>query len=173
VTVAPATPFFQRMIGAAKLDAAIYEEIEADTGALNQAVIVVALSALATGIGAFPRLGVRGLLSGLAAGLIGWVFWSFLTYWIGGQLLPTPETNIDLGQLLRTTGFATAPGILGVLGYAPVLTGFITVVTQIWILVAFVVAIRQALDYTSTLRALAVCLIGWVIYVGAILMFTT
>ena len=74
-----------------------------------------------------------------------------------------PQTDVDLVQLLRTTGFA---------GYLPVFTGFITIVTQIWIFVAFVVAIRQALDYSSTFRAIAVCLIGWLVYVGLILMFT-
>jgi hypothetical protein len=165
--------FSQRLIGAAKLDPSLYEEVESDTEALGQAIVVVALSSLATGIGAFPRLGVRGLLSGLAAGVIGWVFWSFLTYWIGIRLLPAPQTEADLGQLMRTTGFATAPGLLGVLGYAPVFTGFITIITQIWILAAFVVAIRQALDYTSVLRALAVCLIGWLVYASLILVFTT
>jgi hypothetical protein len=173
VPVSYGTPFFQRLIRAAKLDASLYEEVESDSEGLSQAITVVALSSLATGIGAFPRLGARGLLFGMAVGLIGWVFWSFLTYWIGARLLPTLETNANLGQLLRTTGFATAPGILGVLGYAPALTGFITVITQLWVLAAFVIAIRQALDYTSTLRAIAVCAIGWVIYVGAILMFTT
>jgi len=30
-------------------------------------------------------------------------------------------------------------------------------------LVAMVVAVRQALDYQSTLRAIGVCVIGWVI----------
>jgi hypothetical protein len=174
MTVASGTqPFFQRLIGAAKLDAKVYEEVESDAGAIGQAVLIVAMSSLATGIGAFPRLGLRGLLSGVAAGMIGWVFWSFLTFWIGFRLLPTSRTEVDLGQLLRTTGFATAPGILGVLGYAPVFTGFITVVTQIWILAAFVVAIRQALDYSSTLRAFAVCAIGWLVYVGLIWAFTS
>jgi len=167
------TPFLERVIRAAKLDPELYEEVEADNSALNQAFLVVALSSLATGIGAFGRLGLRGLLSGLASGIIGWVFWALLTYLIGARLLPTEKTVANWGQLLRTTGFATAPGLLGVFGYAPVLTGFITAVTQLWIFAAVVVAVRQALDYTSTLRAIAVCFLGGLTYAALIWFFTS
>ena len=40
-----------RMIRAAKLDVSLYEEVEADTGATGQAMLVVVLSSLAAGIG--------------------------------------------------------------------------------------------------------------------------
>jgi hypothetical protein len=33
-------------------------------------------------------------------------------------------------------------------------------------LLTMVVAVRQALDYTSTLRAVAVCFVGWIIYIA-------
>lgn len=167
------TPFLARLIRAAKLEPALYEEVEADTLAINQALLVVALSSLATGIGAFGRIGVRGLLSGVVAGIIGWMLWSLLTYVIGARLLPAANTVANWGELLRTTGFATAPGILAVLGYAPVLTGFIAIVTQCWMFAAFVVAVRQALDYTSTWRAIAVCLLGGLVYAALIWALTS
>lgn len=156
--------FTQRMVGAAKLDVRTYEEVEADTAALPQALGVVVLSSVAAGIGASGGGSIAGLFGGLLAALVGWLVWAGLTYLIGTQLLPAPQTYADLGQLLRTTGFATAPGIARVIGVVPFLSGMVFVVTAIWMLAAFVVAVRQALDYTSTMRAVGVCLIGWFVY---------
>lgn len=155
--------FTRRLIGAAKLDARTYEEVEADTTALRQALGVVVLSSVAAGIGASGG-GAIGLVGGLLAALLGWFIWAWLTYFIGTRILPTPQTEADLGQLLRTTGFAAAPGITRVVGLVPALTAVVFVITGIWMLAAFVVAVRQALDYTSTLRAVGVCLIGWIVY---------
>lgn len=164
--------FLRRVIGAAKLDPEVYEEVEADLGAMRQAMTVVLLSSMAAGLGAFGAMGLRGLLSGVVAAFLGWFLWAWITFFIGTRLLPGAETNADWGQLLRTTGFATAPGILGVLGLARPLTGFIFVFLTVWVLIAFVVAVRQALDYKSTIRAFAVCLAGWVIYAGMIVVLT-
>ncbi len=161
--------FTQRMIGAAKLDVHTFEEVEADPTLLGQAMGVVVLSSLAAGIGMTGRAGAPGLAAGLVAALAGWFIWAWLTYFIGTKLLPEPQTRADLGQLLRTIGFASSPGILRVLGVIPVLGGLILFLTSVWMLVAFVVAVRQALDYTSILRAVGVCLIGWIVYA---LMFT-
>ena len=164
------TSFTQRVIGATKLDAHIYEEVEADTTAMGQAMGVVALSSVAAGIGAAGREGTAGLVGGLVAALLGWLLWAGLTYFIGTRILPTPQTHADWGELLRTTGFAAAPGILRILGIVPGLTVPVFFVASVWMLAAFVVAVRQALDYTSTGRAVAVCLIGWIVN-GAILFF--
>ena len=162
--------FTQRVIGAAKLDVHTYEEVEADTTAMGQAMGVVALSSVAAGIGAVGQQGTAGLFGGLVAALLGWLLWAGLTYFIGTRILPTPQTHADWGELLRTTGFASAPGILRILGIVPGLTGLVFSVTSVWMLAAFVVAVRQALDYTSTGRAVGVCLIGWLVN-GAILFF--
>ena len=164
------TSFTQRVIGAAKLDAHIYEEVEADTTAMGQAMGVVALSSVAAGIGAVGREGTPGLVGGLVAALLGWLLWAGLTYFIGTRILPTPQTHADWGELLRTTGFAAAPGILRILGIVPGLTVPVFFVAGIWMLAAFVVAVRQALDYSSTGRAVGVCLIGWFVN-GAIVYF--
>lgn len=156
--------FTDRMIGAAKLDPAIYEEVEADTGALGQALAVVLLSSLAAGIGSMLYLGFfAGLFLGTLSALLGWVVWAFLTWIIGTKLLPEAQTEADMGQLLRTIGFSAAPGMLRIFGIIPVIGGLIVLACNIWMLVAMVVAVRQALDYTSTWRAVGVCAIGFVI----------
>ncbi|MEX2261821.1 MAG: YIP1 family protein [Bryobacteraceae bacterium] len=162
--------FTHRVIGAAKLDAQVYEDVEADASALWQSLAVVVLSGMAAGIGIVGFVGPLKTLSLALGAILGWLFWAGLVFAIGNWLLPTTETRADWGQLLRTTGFATAPGLIGILGLAPPLTGFITVIANIWILAAFVVAVRQALDYTSTWRALGVCLIGWFVYGGLMLL---
>jgi hypothetical protein len=157
--------FPQRAIGAALLNVAVYEEVEADTNATRQAMVVVVLASLATGIGANLDEGAGTLVLGSVGALIGWIVWAGLTYFIGTRLLPGPKTSSSWGELLRTTGFAAAPGILRFFTLIPVLGLIIYVAVGIWMLVAMVVAVRQALDYTSTWRAVAVCLTGWVFYV--------
>ena len=153
--------FLSRLIGAARLKIATYEDVEADSAAFGQAMSVVVLSSLATGIGASVQVGPRGLLLIVLLALIGWLFWAWISYFIGVWLLPTTETRADWGQLLRTTGFATAPGVVRFLGVVPMLTSTVFLLTSVWMLAAFVLAVRQALDYSSTWRALAVCLVGW------------
>ena len=155
----------ERMIRAAKLDASLYEEVEADRGALGQATTVVVLASLAAGFGSVARGGVGGFLFGSIAALAGWYVWAFLTYWIGTRFLPEPQTQADYGELLRTIGFSSAPGVIRVLGVIPALTGLVFLVASIWMLVAMVIAVRQALDYTGTLRAVGVCLIGWIVQI--------
>ena len=155
----------ERMIRAAKLDASLYEEVEADTGALKQATAVVVMASVAAGIGASAWRGIERLIFASLSALAGWYVWAFLTYWIGTRLLPEPQTKADYGELLRTIGFSSAPGVLRVLAIIPGLTGLVFVVVSVWMLVAMVIAVRQALDYTGTLRAVAVCAIGWVVQV--------
>ncbi len=157
--------FTQRMIGAAKLDVHTYEEVEADTTATGQAMGVVVLSSIASGIGAVAYGAGPGLVVGGAIGaLIGWFLWAFVTYVVGTKILPEPQTRSDMGELLRTIGFSASPGVLFILVVVPGLGPFIGLGVLVWMLVAFVVAVRQALDYRSTGRAVAVCLIGLPFY---------
>ena len=150
----------ERMIGAAKLDAATYEEVEADTDATPQAMLVVVLASVAAGFGVLRAVGVGGLLMAALASLIGWYVWAFITYFVGTRLLPGPKTQADMGQLLRTIGFSASPGLIRVLGIIPGLYILVSFIASLWMLVTMVVAVRQALDYESTGRAVAVCLIG-------------
>lgn len=154
----------QRAIGAARLDVATYEEVEHDPGALPQAMTVVVAAALAAGLGAVAQQGLLGLVLGAAASLIGWFVWAGVVYLVGTRLLPAPETKAGLGQLLRTTGFAAAPGVLAAGGVVPGIGMLFVLVASLWQLATMVVAVRQALDYPTTGRAVAVCLIGFVVY---------
>ncbi len=97
--------------------------------------------------------------------LIAWYVWAYITYFIGAKILPEPQTKADHGELLRTIGFSSSPGLLRILVIIPGIGGIIFMITSVWMLVAMVIAVRQALDYQSTLRAVGVCMIGWVIQV--------
>ena len=158
--------FVDRIIRAAKHDVNLYEEVEADKSALGQAMTVVIISSVAAGLGMISQGGLGGIFMGTVAALLGWYIWAFLTYFIGTKFLPEPQTKADYGELLRTIGFSSAPGLIRVLGIIPVLGGIIFFVASIWMLVAMVIAVRQALDYSGTLRAVGVCAIGWVIQVA-------
>jgi hypothetical protein len=153
--------FIQRMIGAAKLQAPTYEEVEHDHSATGQAALVVALAALAAGIGALGGGSIAALVLTAIASLLGWLIWAAIIWLIGTKLLPEPQTEADIGQLLRTLGFAATPGLLRVFGFIPVLGPILLLVIYVWMLAATVVAVRQALDYQSTGRAVGVCVIGW------------
>ena len=155
--------FKDRIIRAAKLDVHLYEEVEADTGAMGQAMGVVVLSSIAAGVGNIARGGLGGILTGTIVALIAWYVWAYLTYFIGTKFLPEPQTKANPGELLRTIGFSSSPGLIRVLGIIPGLAGVFFLMASIWMLVAMVIAVRQALDYKSTLRAVGVCAIGWIV----------
>ena len=108
-----------RMFRAAKLDVQLYEEVEADRDATVQAMTVVVLAAVAAGIGSLGSGGALGIITGTLVALLSWLVWAFLTYFIGTRLLPEPQTSADYGELLRTIGFASAPGVIRVLGIVP------------------------------------------------------
>jgi hypothetical protein len=162
--------FVERMVGAARFNTSAYEDVEADRGATGQALAVVLLSSVAAGIGA--GAGVRGLVVGTIASLVGWLVWAVLIYLIGARWLPEPGTQTDTGELIRTIGFATSPGLLRVLGIVPFLTSIVFTVTALWMLATMVVAARQALDYKSTLRAVGVCLLGWIVQLLAFILLS-
>ena len=171
MTSTTANSFLQRLIGAAALDSAIYEEVEADPKAGVQAAGVVVLSSLAAGIGArgfaqntLPNIALISIIS-----LMAWACWALVTYEIGARVLPEPQTSVDIGQLMRTIGFAAAPGLLRVFGFIPGVTIPAFAVATIWMLAAMIVGVRQALDYTSTGRAVAVCVLGWLLAAAFVL----
>ena len=153
-----------RMFAAARLDVQTFEDVEADPRATAQAVKVVVIVSIASGIGLLGSGGeFLGLFVGVILGVVQWAVWAFITYWIGTGILRTPETHATWAQLARTTGFAQSPGVLRVLGFIPVIGGAIFFAVSIWQFVAMVVAVRQALDYESTWRAVGVVVIGFVI----------
>ena len=153
--------FPQRAIGAARLEVPVFEEIEADRQATGQALAVVVLSSMAAGIGLTSSFFNAPVLHRVMLALLLWVFWATATYIVGVYLMPEPQTQTSVGELLRTIGFAASPGILRILGVIPALGDVIYGLSTAWMLVAMVIAIRQALDYRSTGRAIVVCLVTW------------
>jgi hypothetical protein len=166
-STAPSNTFLQRLMGAAALDTAIYEEVEADPRAITQAMTIVVLSSLSMGVGA---VGFGGRITGAPflaiAALMAWAAWALVTYEIGGRLMPAPQTRVGIGQLLRTLGFAATPGLAAAIGIMPGVTTPIFIVVLTWMLATTIVAVRQALDYTSTARAIGVCVLGWALAIA-------
>ena len=152
--------FIDRIIRACKLDVNLYEEVESDKSATFQAALVVVLSSLAAGVGALS-LGASNFLIAPVLSLVSWYIWAYLIYFIGAKLFPEPTTKSDHGELLRTIGFSSAPGLIRVFGFTPELMSITFIGAGIWMLIAMVIAVRQALDYQSTWRAVGVVLIGF------------
>ena len=169
--------FLQRAIGAAKLDVAAYEEIEADRHATRQALVMVVLSNAAGGLGVASSVYDVSVLTRVFLALLLWIFWAALTCAIGLYLTPEPQTESDIGELLRTIGFASSPGMLRIFGFVPVFGPKLYGLATAWMLIAMVVAVRQALDYTSTMRAVIVCVVAGLIamamtaLIGGVLFF--
>ena len=154
--------FFRRVIGAASFDIAIYEELEHDESATAQAAIVVGMVAVAAALGSL-QVGIGGIIAGLVGAYVGWGLWSGTCYLVGVQLF---DGTADWGELLRTIGFAQAPGILLLLRIVPGIDTIVQLVIFFWMIGTVLVAIRQALDF-GTGRALATALAGFVPYVFA------
>jgi hypothetical protein len=137
--------FVARLLGAARLDPSTYEEVEADASSTGQAVLVVALAAVAAGIATYDQYGAQGIVVGTIGSLVAWFVWAYL---------------------VRTTGFSAAPGLLIVLAIFPAIAAFVGIVTNLWMLVAMVIAVRQALDFNSTGRAIVVSVLGFLAYIA-------
>ena len=154
--------FINRIIRACKLDVSVYEEVEADKSATFQAALVVVLSSLAAGVGALS-LGASNFIMAPIFSLISWYIWAYLIYLIGVKIFPEPNTKADHGELLRTIGFSSAPGLIRIFGFTPDLMSITFIGAGVWMLVAMVIAVRQALDYESTWRAIGVVVIGFLV----------
>ncbi len=160
-----ANTYLQRLVGAAALDRTIYEEVEADGRASVQAAATVLLSSVAAGVGS---IGFGGNAAANVAfvstiALLAWAAWALVIFEIGVRIMPQQQTQSNVGELMRTIGFATAPGFLRLLGIIPEVTIPVFALTAVWMLAAMIVAVRQALDYQSTARAVAVCFLGWLL----------
>ena len=151
--------FVNRIIRACKLDVSLYEEVEADKTGTLQAAIVVVLSIVALGVGTFFTYGSFNVLIPILAALAGWFVTSLLIYFVGAKLFPEENTQSNLGELLRTIGFSYSPGLIRVFGFNQDLLVFTFYGSGIWSLIAMVIAVRQALDYKSTWRAVGVVVI--------------
>ena len=154
--------FLNRIYRAIKIDPDLYEEVEHDKSATIQAASVVVLSSLAAGVGAI-HLGASNFLLGPIVSLASWYFWAFLIYIVGTKLFPDKQTKSDHGELLRTIGFSSAPGLIRVFGFTPELMSVTFIGSSFWMLACMVVGVRQALDHKSLWKAFGVVVVCWFI----------
>ena len=154
--------FFNRVFRAIKIDIDLYEEVEADKSATIQAGVVVVFSSLAAGVGAI-HLGASNLLLAPLLSLLSWYVWAYIIYFVGVKLFPDPQTKSNHGELLRTIGFSSAPGIIRIFGFTPTLMTVTFIGSAFWMLACMVVAVKCALDYKSMWKAFGVVILAWLI----------
>jgi len=156
----------RRMFGAAMLKAGTFEEVEADSGATIQAVLIVVAVSVVTGFAAaqINDGGISAIGLGILTALAGWAMWAAITYFIGTTLFKTKETEATWGQMARVIGFGQTPGLLRILGLIPTIGSALYLIASVWQIAAMVIGVRQGLDYTSTLRAIAVVVVGFIPY---------
>lgn len=164
--------FGDRVVGAMKLSPATFQEVENDSTAMGQAVGVIVLAAVASGIGTIWFTGIGGIVMGVLRALVGYLVWTTIVWLIGTKVMPEPATKADFPETFRVVGFAAAPGLLSVLtiiGIIPVLgwllAALIGLLILIWTIAAMVVAVRVVLDYSSTGKAAIVVVIGAIAYI--------
>jgi hypothetical protein len=162
--------FVSRVIRAARLESGVYEEVESDRSAMGQSVAVIVLAGVATGIAAILMGDFVGLLNAVLLSLMAWLLCGLAAWIVGTRLLAEAQTDANFTEVLRVTGFSSAPGLLRVFGATPRFGELVFLVTGIWMLVAMVIAIRQTLDYRSTWRALVVAIIAWAFLVSVSLL---
>ena len=156
--------FIYRIFRAIKIDIELYEEVEKDKQATLQAGLVVVLSSLAAGVGAL-QFGSSNFILAPILSLLGWVVWAYLIYFVGVKLFKDVNTKTNHGELLRTIGFAQAPGIIRVFGFTPDLMVVTFIGSGFWILACMVVAVKSALDYSSLWKSFGVVVIAWLLQV--------
>jgi len=139
----------------------VYEEIERDTTGTGEAAGVVAIVAAASALGGMGQ-GGAGIIAGIAGAFIGWLVWAAITLWVGTKLF---GGMANLGEMLRVLGFAQSIGVIKALAFIPILGPLLGFAGSVWMLVCGVVAVRQALDFTTG-KAIGTVLIGWVLMVA-------
>lgn len=159
------TTFIRRFMGVLVLDPMVFEDIERDRHAGAQSVAVVLLACVAAGMAAI-NLGLAGF-AGFAASAIAalgaWLVWVAIVSRLGAHTFPEPGTVSNTEELLRTLGFAAAPAVFLVFASLRTAAPIVLAVVGAWMIAAEVVAMRQALDYRSTGRAIAVSILGWIV----------
>jgi hypothetical protein len=147
----------ERMVGALRLQDAVYEEVEADQKATGEAAFIIVATSLVSGA-------VNGVLTGVSSGFfgalgsfIGWAFYAWVAYIVGVKIFPGPQTKSSWGELARTLGYANTARFLIIFELVPGLAAVVRTVVGLWVLVATIVALRAALDIT-TARAIGIAI---------------
>jgi hypothetical protein len=153
--------FGERVVGAMRLDANTFEEIERDPTAMGQAAGIIALAAVSTGIGWVWYGGISGIVTKVIISLIGYAVWAALVWLIGTKVMPDPGTKADFAEAFRVIGFAASPGILGIVTIIPILGWLLMILIWLWQLAAMVIAVKAVLDYDTVGKAIIVVVIGF------------
>ncbi len=160
--------FGERVIGALKLDANTFEDIERDPAAMGQAIGVIAIAAVASGLANVWYGGISGIILGVITSLIGYALWATVVWLVGTKLMPDPATKADFPETFRVLGFAAAPGVLAIITIIPLLGWLLMLIVYpiiwLWSMAIMVIGVRQVLDYTDTFKAVIVVIIGFVAY---------
>ena len=89
------------------------------------------------------------------------VYLGYVIYFVGVKLFGGPKTKSNHGELLRTIGFSSAPGLIRVFGVTPDLMTVTFIGSAFWMLACMVVAVKSALDYDSLWKAFGVVVVAW------------
>lgn len=166
-----------RVMRAVRLDAAFYNEAEADASLDTEALLVVIIVSVFSGLGSLlgglflgnPTGGLIGLVVGVVWGVVGYFVMAYVIWFVGTRIM---GGTAEPGELRRTLGYALAPQALGVFSFIPCAGGLVALAGLIWSLACIVVAVRESLD-TTTGNAIITAVIGWlIIAVGAMLIAT-
>ena len=163
--------YAEKLYKAITLNVEFYESVEADKSLTRQAMMTVALVAIVQGFVVAGITAPIALAQGVLGSIVRWFIWAFFIAFVGTKILPEPETESNTGELLRTLGFAYAPGLLIVFKFLPIIGIFIDPLVVILQLAAMTVAVRQALDFTSTVRAVGVCIVAFVVMLITLTLF--
>ena len=157
-------------MGVLVLDSGTFEEIEADRHAAMQSIFVVLLVCLAGGVAALGLglAGTAGFVTGAVVSFGAWLVWAAAITTIGTVALPERTTKSDLTEVVRVLGFAAAPGVFIAFAAMRSAAAPALMLVVAWTIAAAVIGVRQALDYRSTTRAIAVCVIAWLLSFGVV-----
>ena len=155
--------FFNRLYRAARLEPGLFNEVMEDKKAMFQSMMAVFFYSMAVAYGIFGRAGASAINFGMIVTLFGWYVWAISTYFISVRLIPERQTQVDRKSVLRALGFASSPGLICIMALIPDMSAAILLIAAVWMITAAVVALKQALNYSSTIRVVSACLIGGVI----------
>jgi hypothetical protein len=173
------TRFLKRFIGVMALDPAAFEEIEGDRLAGLQSVAVVVLVCLAGGFATrgLGLIGIPGFVAGAIVSLGAFLVWSVVVMTLGTITMAEPQTRSSMPEVLRVLGFSAAPGVLIAFAAMPAVAPVVCAIVAGWMIAAAVMGVQRALDYRSWTRAIAVCVVAWLLSTGvvlaALMMFNT
>jgi hypothetical protein len=152
---------FKRMQRAIVLDQPFFEQVVADASLQGQSVWAVAIYAMATAFGTFSMIGGAAVNIGLITTILAWYIWAFSVFYFGTRLLGPMTDGADRKTIMRVIAFASAPGVIRLLGILPKTTMIILAASSIWILIAAVMGLKKVFTQTTTVKITMICVGTW------------